>query len=118
MDEVFSINLKSHTRKQRDGSGTTGKDESPMTLPRASSAQHVSRSPVVLRREHVAHREAPIRPPAIRDLSHFVFAGKVVEAVRPLDRASEREVAREEDVRPVESHEQEPARGPRPDSGY
>src|SRR6185436_8084903 len=41
-----------------------------------------------------------------------------VEAVRTLDRAPEREVARQKDVRPIESHEQEPARGPQPDSGY
>ena len=42
----------------------------------------------------------------------------MVEAVRSLDRAPEREVAREKDVRPVESHEQEPARGPQPDAGH
>ena len=42
----------------------------------------------------------------------------MVEAVRSLDRAPEREVAREKDVGPIESHEQEPARGPRPDSGH
>jgi hypothetical protein len=40
----------------------------------------------------------------------------MLEAVRSLDRAPEREVAREKDVRPIERHEQEPARRPRPDT--
>ena len=74
--------------------------------------------PVVFGREQVAHCEAPVRPPAIRHLGHFVLGRKVIEAVRSLDRAPEREVAREKDVGSVESHEQEPARGPQPDPGH
>jgi hypothetical protein len=73
---------------------------------------------VVFGREDVAHCKTPIRPPAIRHLSYFVVGRKVVEAVRSLHRASKREVAREKVVRPIESHEQEPACGQRPDSGH
>ena len=85
---------------------------------RVRSPEFISSSLLVFGREQVAHGKAPIRPPAIRHLSHFVFGRKVVEAVRSLDRAPEREVAGEKDVGPVESHEQEPARGPQPDSGH
>src|SRR4051794_19546471 len=85
----------------------------PTMLPRSRP----SGLPVVFGCEQVAHCKAPIRPPAVRHLSYLVLGGKVVEAVRPLDRATEREVAREEHVGPVERDEQEPARGPQPDSG-
>src|SRR5690348_2944080 len=60
-----------------------------------------SRRAVVLGSEQVAHREAPVRPPAIRYLGDLGFGRKVVQAVGSLDRASEREVAREEDIGPI-----------------
>src|SRR4249919_3797320 len=77
-----------------------------------------SGSLVVFGREQVAHGEAPIWPPAIRHLSHFLFGRKLIEAIRSLDRASEREVAGQKDIGTLKSDEQEPARGPRPDSGH
>ena len=42
----------------------------------------------------------------------------MIESVGSLDRAPEREVAREEHVGPIEGDEQEPARRPRPDPGH
>src|SRR4029079_8146770 len=91
-----------------------------MTLPAASNPTlgrpRRSRLSVVLVGEQIAHREAPIGAPAVRNLSHLVVSRRLVEAVRSLDRAPEREVARKKDVRPIERHEQEPARRPRPDT--
>jgi hypothetical protein len=52
-----------------------------------------SRLSVVLRGEQVADGEAPIGPPAIRHLGDLGFGREVVEAVGPLDRVSEREIA-------------------------
>src|SRR6185436_12305217 len=72
----------------------------------------------VLRREEVAHGEAPIRPPAVRELAQLGLGRNVVESVESLDRAPQRDVAREEDVGPIECDEQEPMRRPRPDAGY
>src|SRR6476469_2072672 len=50
----------------------------------------------VLRREEVAHGEAPIRPPAVRELAQLGLGRNVVESVESLDRAPQRDVAREE----------------------
>ncbi len=46
-----------------------------------------SRTSVVLGREQVAHREAPVRSPAIGDLRQLVLRRDVVERVGSLDRA-------------------------------
>jgi hypothetical protein len=48
---------------------------------------------VVLGREQVAHGEATAGSQAVRHLSDFDFGRKVIQAVGPLDRASEREPA-------------------------
>src|SRR5215471_45720 len=85
-----------------------------MTLP--SSKGRTSVTPV-LGREEVADRKAPIRAPAVGDLSHLVVGGKVIEAVLALNCTPQRKVAREKDVGPIERDEQEPTRRPRPDAG-
>src|SRR5204863_6956164 len=95
-------------------------DPNRLTTPSTRTAEGVltARSCVVLRREEIAHREAPVRAPTVRKLDELVLGRNVVEAVDALNRAPQRDVAGEVDVGAVECDEQEPVRGPRPDARH
>ena len=56
----------------------------------------------ILRREQVADGQAPVRPPAVRELDQLLVGWQVVECILSLDRAPQRQVAGEEHVGPVE----------------
>src|SRR4029078_9622384 len=69
-----------------------------MTLPAASNPTlgrpRRSRLSVVLGGEQIAHREAPIGAPAVRDLSHLVVSRRMVEAhARWIARSPERKTS-------------------------
>ena len=72
---------------------------------RGQDPAHCRRSGLEFGREQIADRQAPIRTPALRQLSDLVFGRTVFEAVDPLNRAPQREVAGEKHVRPIEGHE-------------
>src|SRR3954453_5919107 len=70
-------------------------DPNRLTTPSTRTAEGVltARSCVVLRREEIAHREAPVRAPTVRKLDELVLGRNVVEAVDALNRAPQRDVA-------------------------
>src|SRR5258708_1066648 len=71
---------------------------------------------LLLRGEQVAHGQAAIRPPPVRQIEQLYRGGNVVETVDPLDRATQCDIAREKDVWAVQRDEQETVRRPRPDA--
>src|SRR6188472_4019086 len=84
--------------------------------PTMVSCSVTTRSSVVLRREEIAHREAPIGPPSVRKLDELVLGRDVVESIDTLNRPPQSDVAREEDVGTVECDEEEPPCRPWPDA--
>ena len=110
----FAVEPSSASWRERRSQST---DRSAVSVHDGGSGHRgVSRSTAVLRRKQVAHRQAPVGSPTIRQPHHFVFRRDVVEPVGPLDGAAERDVPREEDVGAVARYAKEAVRRPRPDS--
>src|ERR1700694_4650503 len=95
------------------------KSEVPASInaPSATSAR-TRRSGLKFRREQVADRQGAIRPPDLRQGEDFGFGRTVIQPVDALDGAAQSEIASEEHVRAIESHDQEAARRPGADPGH
>src|ERR1700737_4579002 len=95
------------------------KSEAPASTntPSATSAR-TRRSGLKFRREQVADRQGAIGPPGLRQGEDFGFGRTVIQPVDALDGSAQSEIAGEEDVRAIESHDQEAVRRPGPDPGH